>query len=83
MGKTSSIVKNHWNAAHYDVINIRLPQGSRDEIKAIAQKHNLSMVQFVRWAILQACSEEERAGLSALLIEPSKAKNPKNANGGG
>ena len=59
MGYTSSKVKNRWNKKHYDCINIRFPVGCRAEIKAAAERHGLSMVQFIRWAILQAVSTEE------------------------
>lgn len=83
MGKTSNAVKAKWDREHYDFLAVRIPKGSKAEVCALAERHGMSQAQFVRWAILQACSEEERAGLSALLIEPSKAKNPKNANGGG
>ena len=61
MGYTSSKVKNRWNKAHYDCINFRLPKGCRNEINFIARQHGMSTAQFLRWAVLQAASDAERA----------------------
>ena len=37
MGKTSSEVKNRWNAKAYDPISIRVPKGRREDIEAHAK----------------------------------------------
>ena len=66
MGYTSSEVKSRWNKKHYDCINIRLPKGCRNEIQVAAKKRGLSMAQFIRWAILQAVSAEERKQMPLL-----------------
>lgn len=60
MGYTSSKVKQRWNEKHYDSIAIKLPIGSRAEMTAIAKAHGMSLTQFLRWAVLQAATEEER-----------------------
>ena len=60
MGYTSSKVKDRWNKQHYDNVNMKLPKGCREEIQAVAKAKGLSMAQYIRWAILQAMSEEER-----------------------
>ena len=66
MGYTSSKVKNRWNKQHYDSLNLRFPLGSREEVKAAAEAHGMSMNAFVRWAILQAVSPEERKQMPIL-----------------
>lgn len=60
MGYTSSKVKQRWNEKHYDNISFRLPIGSRAELNAIAKAHGMSLTQFLRWAVLQVATEEER-----------------------
>ena len=66
MGYTSSKVKARWNAEHYDSIAIKLPKGSRDELNALARKRGMSTTQFLRWAVLQAASADERAQMPTL-----------------
>lgn len=60
MGYTSSKVKQRWNEKHYDSIAIKLPIGSRAELNAIAKAHGMSLTQFLRWAVLQVATEDER-----------------------
>ena len=36
MSKTSSEVKNRWNAEHYDRITVLLPKGYKDKLKEAA-----------------------------------------------
>ena len=66
MGYTSSKVKDRWNRKHYDSIAIKLPKGCRDELNCIARNHGMSTTQFLRWAVLQVASEEERGNSPAL-----------------
>lgn len=75
MGKTSNSAKQRWDKAHYDAIGIRLPLGSREELKKLAQSRGMSQAQLVRCAILSYCTEEERAELQALTKEPENYKN--------
>lgn len=61
MGKTSSAVKNRWNAAHYDRIMIQLPKGMKDDFKAACEANGTSMNAVVREAVedyLEAHSSE-------------------------
>ena len=60
MGYTSSKVKQRWNEKHYDSIAIKLPIGSRADMTAIAKAHGMRLTQFLRWAVLQVATEEER-----------------------
>lgn len=40
MGKTSSKVKDRYNAKAYDEIKVRVPKGEKEVIKAHAEKHD-------------------------------------------
>lgn len=43
MGKTSSAVKDRYNAKAYDPLTVRLPKGMKDIFKNICQQNNDSM----------------------------------------
>ena len=51
MGKTSSAVKNRWNAKNYDDIRVRVPKGQKDIIKSAADAAGLSLNAFIQQAI--------------------------------
>ncbi len=51
MGKTSSAVKDRWNASAYDEIKVRVPKGKKDVIKAAADRVGESLNAFVYNAI--------------------------------
>ena len=52
MGKTSAKVKNKYNAKAYDRINLTLPKGQKEIIKAHAEKFdNKSVNRFIQRAI--------------------------------
>ena len=40
MGKTSAAVKNRYNDKTYDRINLTVPKGDKEIIKAHAEKHD-------------------------------------------
>ena len=46
-----------WLAANYETISIRVPKGTKEEIKAAAAAHDMSMAAFIK----AAC--KEKAGL--------------------
>ena len=75
MSKTSYAVKNRWNAKAYDNISVRLPKGSGEEVKALAESRGMSQAQLIRMALLAYCTEEERTKLVALAKEPQNTKN--------
>lgn len=50
--KTSAEVKNRWNAEHYDRVVITVPAGARDEIKAAAAAHGLSVAAYIRMLVI-------------------------------
>ena len=43
MGKTSSAVKNRYNAKAYDQIPVRVPKGRKRDIEAYAKANNQSV----------------------------------------
>ncbi len=51
MGKTSAAVKNKWNKNNYDRIEINVPKGEKDIIKAHAQSIGESTNEFIKRAI--------------------------------
>ena len=54
---TSAEVKNRWNSEHYDRIVITVPIGARDEIKAAAAAHGMSVAAYVRYLIIHDMRE--------------------------
>ena len=51
MGKTSSAVKDRYNAKAYDEIKIRVPKGQKDLIQAHAEAQGESTNGFINRAI--------------------------------
>lgn len=51
MGKTSSAVKDRWNAKAYDEIKVRVPKGEKEKIQAHAEKYGESLNGFINRAI--------------------------------
>lgn len=53
MGKTSSAVKDRYNASAYDEIKIRVPKGKKSIIKAHAESMGESVNAFIARAIAE------------------------------
>ena len=51
MGKTSSAVKDRYNAKAYDEIKVRVDKGRKAEIKAHVEAHGQSVNGFINDAI--------------------------------
>ena len=51
MERTSSEVKNRWNAKAYDRIELRVKKGQKDIIKAAADEAGLSLNAYIQQAI--------------------------------
>ena len=51
MGKTSSKVKDRYNAKAYDEIKVRVKKGKKDIINAYATEHGMSVNDFINRAI--------------------------------
>lgn len=47
MGKTSAAVKNKWNDKAYDRINLTVPKGDKDKIKAYAESKGMSVNSYI------------------------------------
>lgn len=60
MGKTSSKVKNRYNAKTYDSIILWVKKGQKDVIKEHAQKHDGGSVNaFIKRAVKEAMDRDE------------------------
>ena len=57
MAKTSAAVKNRYNDKAYDRINLTVPKGQKDIIKAYAEAHGESVNGFIQKAIAKAMEE--------------------------
>lgn len=47
MGKPATRAKNKYNARNYDRLNINVPQGDRELIRAAAEQRGMSINTFV------------------------------------
>lgn len=52
MGKTSSKVKDRYNAKAYDEMKIRVPKGQKATVEAAAQEAGESVNQYTQKALL-------------------------------
>ena len=52
MGKTSSAVKNRYNAKAYDQLPIRLPKGQKATVQAAADAEGVSINMYTQKALL-------------------------------
>lgn len=59
MGKTSATVKNRYNAKAYDRINLTIPKGQKEIIKAHAESKGESLNGFIQRAI-QTTMEQDK-----------------------
>ena len=60
MGKTSSAVKDRYNAKTYDEIKIRVPKGQKDLIQAHAEAQGESTNGFINRAISETMERDGR-----------------------
>ena len=58
MGKTSAAVKNRYNEKAYDRINLTVPKGEKEVIKAHAESMGESVNAFIYRAITEAIKKE-------------------------
>lgn len=59
MGKTSAAVKNKWNDKAYDRINLTVPKGDKDKIKAYAEKKGKSVNSYINDLIKEDMAKEK------------------------
>lgn len=64
MGKTSSKVKDRYNAKNYDELKIRVPKGEKDKIKDHAESNSESLNGFVKRAIDEAITRDNEKVIS-------------------
>ena len=51
MGKTSSAVKDRYNAKAYDEIKVRVPKGQKEKLSSYAEARGESLNGFIKRAI--------------------------------
>ena len=56
--KTSSKVKDRYNAKAYDEIKIRVAKGRKAELQAFAERHGLSVNGFINSLISEAMDRD-------------------------
>ena len=60
MGKTSSVVKDRYNAKAYDEIKVRVEKGQKEEIKAHAESFDGGSVnRFITRAIAETMERDK------------------------
>lgn len=59
MGRTSSAVKNRYNAKAYDQLPIRVPKGRKADIEAYAQERGESVNGLVNLLLREAMQKSE------------------------
>lgn len=60
MGKTSAAAKNRYNDKTYDRINLTVPKGEKERIKAHAEQHDGGSVNgFIQRAIRETMERDE------------------------
>lgn len=59
-GKTSAKSKNTWIASAYDRINLTVPKGKKDTIKAHAEAQGESVNGFINRAIEETMERDEK-----------------------
>ena len=59
MGRTSSAVKNRYNAKAYDQLPIRVPKGRKADIEAYAQARGESVNGLVNLLLREAMQKSE------------------------
>ena len=60
-GRTSAASKNAWNAKAYDRINLMVPKGQKEIIKAHAERKGESVNGFIN-RIIDEAMEKEKEG---------------------
>lgn len=60
MGKTSSAVKDRYNAKAYDEIKVRVPKGKKTEIQSHAEGRGESVNAFINRAIDEAIERDTK-----------------------
>lgn len=62
MGRTSSAVKDRYNAKTYDEIKVRVNKGKKETIQAHAEAHGQSVNGFINSAIDEKMERDHEGG---------------------
>ena len=69
VGKTSSAVKDRYNAKAYDEIKVRVPKGKKEEIKSHADKFDGGSVNGFIYRAITSQMEQDTAGQTQTATE--------------
>lgn len=72
MGKTSSAVKNRYNAKAYDQLPIRVPKGRKETIEAYAKQEGISINGLVNRLLRETLGMSEDAWKRSADAEESR-----------
>ena len=75
MGKTSSEVKNRYNAKVYDRINLTIKKGNKEALQAIADSCGESVNAFINTAIEQRIKSERPGAEYAFSDRGNKSES--------
>jgi hypothetical protein len=64
---TSPAVKDRWNRAHYDRLELRVYKGGRAEVQALADDAGLSVSEYIRLAIKEKAEKDGKADTLVIL----------------
>ncbi|MDO4175651.1 MAG: hypothetical protein Q4D42_12890 [Eubacteriales bacterium] len=65
MGRTSSVVKDRYNAKAYDEIKVRVPKGKKETIRAHADQNKESLNGFIQRAIDETINRDTNKGVDS------------------
>lgn len=60
MGRTSSAVKDKYNAKVYEEIKVRVPKGNKDTIRTYAESRGESVNSFINRAIAEQMKRDSK-----------------------
>ena len=70
MGKTSSSVKDRYNAKAYDNITLRVPKGQREVIQSFVQSRGESVNGFINAAISEKMERDAAQAPASITAHP-------------
>ena len=65
---------NKWTNAHYDRVNLAIPKGRKDTIKACAEAQGQSVNAYINVAIDARMAQEDTGGAGGITLPPDTLK---------
>lgn len=64
---TSPEVKDRWNRAHYDRVELRVYKGGKAEVQALADDAGLSVSEYIRQAVKEKAEKDGKSDILVIL----------------